>query len=59
MVLSSASLEAFALDAHFQAGFPLQQVVRYLPQCGHVLGSVVFADPALVLTERYVHNPVQ
>ena len=31
VVLSPSCLQSFALDAHFQTGFPLQQVVGYLP----------------------------
>ena len=31
VVLSPSCLQSFALDAHFQAGFPLQQVVGNLP----------------------------
>ena len=52
-------MDAFALNTHFQAGFQIKQVVRYLPQCGKVLGAVVFLDPALDLTERYIHTPLQ
>ena len=59
VVLTSACLETFALDAGFQAGLLLEQVVRNLPKRSHVLGSVVFADPALVFAEGHVQGPVQ
>ena len=32
VIVSPAGLQAFALDAHFQAGLLFQLVVRYLPQ---------------------------
>ena len=59
VVLTPACLETFALDADFQAGLLLEQVVRNLPKRSHVLGSVVFADPALVFAEGHVQGPVQ
>ena len=59
VVLTPACLETFALDAGFQAGLLLEQVVRNLPKRSHVLGSVVFADPALVFAEGHVQGPVQ
>ena len=59
VIVPPAGLRTFALDACFQAGFPLQQVVGYLPQGCHVLGPVIQANPALVLPTRYIQAPVQ
>ena len=59
VVVPPACLQALALDAHFQAGFPFQLVVGYLPQRRHVLGAVVFAHPALVFPEGDIQAPVQ
>ena len=59
VIVPPASLQALALDAHFQAGFTFQLVVGYLPQRRHVLGAVVFAHPALVSTEGDIQAPVQ
>ena len=47
------------MDAHFQAGLPLQQVVGYLPQRPHILLSVVLAHPVLVFAKGYIEAPVQ
>ena len=41
VIVPPASLQALTLDAHFQAGFPFQLVVGYLPQRCHVLRTVV------------------
>ena len=59
VIVPPASLQALALDAHFQAGFPFQLVVGYLPQRRHVPGAVVFARPALVFPEGDIQAPVQ
>ena len=59
VVLAPAGLQAFALDADFEAGLLLEQVVGNLAQGGQVLGSVVLAHPALVFIECHVQGPVQ
>ena len=59
VVLPPAGLESFPLDADFQAGFVLKQVVGNLPHRGQVLWCVVLADPALVFPEGHVQGPVQ
>ena len=59
IVLAPAGVEAFALDTGLEGGLLLEQIVGNLAQGGQVLGSVVLADPALVLTKGYVQTPVQ
>ena len=48
VVVLPARFEALALYAHFQAGFPFQQVVRNLPHGCHVPVNVVRTRPAPV-----------
>ena len=59
VVLIPSGVEAFALDAHFQGSFVLQQVVSDLPQGVDVLRAIVLAHSALVFPKGHVQGPVQ
>ena len=59
MIFTTTVLEQFTLDSSFKAGFALQEVVGNMAQDGHVLRSMDFAHPALVLPVDHVHGTIQ
>ena len=60
VVLLPAGLEAFPLDAHLEARFVLEQIVRNLPQRRHVLRCVVprFHEGRLLRTRHWSSRKV-
>ena len=59
MIFTTTGLEQFTLDSSFKAGLAPQKVVGNMARDGHVLRSMDFAHPALVLPADHVHGTIQ